>query len=597
MDFIEAIESIKKFINLPSDVEYDGLIVKQLKESNTLDANRKSKQTHIAITGDQMDIFPYLSPLNYLDCDHSDINDGVKKYFMLQVKFNIYKDNVLSLSNKSGIFFDENTDSKIVNVSIWRRRDNKNLEQTQISSKSLDDSDFILFRKILHENDFLIILKRKERLEYDCFGVRNTGDVSSLISMNNNFFFLEISTKVDLDEKFILDSCRRKDLTEHDLGNILKNMYESSEKKANSVHVFGLLYAKYIKDNFSLSNIVKIAGIKDTYSTEVQKMINVYKYLRDNGFVDQKSHNAKQEAHTEAKTGATNELYYGVPGAGKSYKIDQICNQLEFVERVVFHPDYSNADFIGQIMPVLQGENSKLKYEFIPGPFSNILKRAIEDPNNMYYLVIEEINRGNAAAIFGDIFQLLDRDENGTSKYSINNYYVADYVYGNKTEKIQLPSNLTIYATMNSSDQNVFTLDTAFQRRWIMKNVSNVFEGEQAGYVIAGSDIKWGAFATVVNDMLQESNIGLLSTEDKGLGAYFVSKIEIENKDKFAEKVFKYLWDDAFKMNRSDLFREEFKTLSSILDVCRNNADSILENILVQDVYDKMKMRNSEFNS
>lgn len=292
---------------------------------------------------------------------------------------------------------------------------------------------------------------------------------------------------------------------------------------------------------------------------------------------------------------AKNIIYYGVPGSGKSHKINQICNELEFVERIVFHPDYSNADFIGQIMPVLQDEDNKLKYEFIPGPFSNILKRAIEDPNNMYYLVIEEINRGNAAAIFGDIFQLLDRDEDGKSKYCINNYYIADYVYGNKTDKIQLPSNLTIYATMNSSDQNVFTLDTAFQRRWIMKNVPNIFKGEQAGHIIGDTDIKWGAFAIVVNDRLQEGNIGLLSTEDKGLGAYFVNKSEIEDIRKFAEKVFKYLWDDAFKMNRTDLFKEEFKTLSDILNVCKAGDKDVLEKVLIKEVYDDIRMRNSEF--
>lgn len=600
MDFMEALGVIKRFINLPVDVEYDGLIVKQLKASNTLDTNRSTKQTHIAITGKQMDIFPYLSPLNYLDCDHVDINDGIKKYFMLQVKFNIYKENVLSLSNKSGIYFDENIDSKVVNVSVWRRRDNKNLEQTQISSKSLDDNDFILFRKILHENDFLVILKRKEKLEYDCFGVRNTEEVAVLNSLNNEFLFLKTSTKINLDEKFILDSCDGQDLTENDLGNILKNMYNSSNEfgLANSVHMFGLLYAKYIKEDYNIKNIINMSGIPANYDREIPKMINVYKYLSKHGMIDQKSHKPKQEeANAKVKTGATNELFYGVPGSGKSYKIDQICNELEFVERVVFHPDYSNADFIGQIMPVLQDEDNKLKYEFIPGPFSNILKRAIEDPNNMYYLIIEEINRGNAAAIFGDIFQLLDRDENGKSKYCINNYYIADYVYGNKIEKIYLPSNLTIYATMNSSDQNVFTLDTAFQRRWIMKNVPNVFKGEQAGYLIGGSDIRWGAFATAVNNRLQESNIGLLSTEDKGLGAYFVNKAEIEDIEKFAEKVFKYLWDDAFKMNRADLFKENFKTLSDILNVCKNEDKGILEKILVKDVYDKMKLLNSEFSS
>lgn len=348
---------------------------------------------------------------------------------------------------------------------------------------------------------------------------------------------------------------------------------------------------KNVIRNLILPKITLIVFEKDSENKVIKLLLEV-DYKKNFDYTIELSN-----LEVEKSWNATNELFYGVPGSGKSYKINQICNKQEFIERVVFHPDYSNADFIGQIMPVLQDEDNKLKYEFIPGPFSNILKRAMEDHNNMYYLIIEEINRGNAAAIFGDIFQLLDRDENGKSKYCINNYYIADYVYGNKIDKIYLPSNLTIYATMNSSDQNVFTLDTAFQRRWIMRNVPNVFEGEQARCLIGGSDIRWGAFATAVNNRLQESNIGLLSTEDKGLGAYFVNKAEIEDIEKFAEKVFKYLWDDAFKMNRADLFKENFKTLSDILNVCKNEDKGILEKILVKDVYDKMKLLNSEFSS
>lgn len=128
-----------------------------------------------------------------------------------------------------------------------------------------------------------------------------------------------------------------------------------------------------------------------------------------------------------------------------------------------------------------------------------------------------------------------------------------------------------------------------------MKNVPNIFKGEQAGRIIGDTDIKWGAFATVVNDRLQEGNIGLLSTEDKGLGAYFVNKSEIEDIRKFAEKVFKYLWDDAFKMNRTDLFKEEFKTLSDILNVCKAGDKDVLEKVLIKEVYDDIRMRNSEF--
>ena len=108
-----------------------------------------------------------------------------------------------------------------------------------------------------------------------------------------------------------------------------------------------------------------------------------------------------------------NILFYGVPGAGKSHEIDKIIVQ-DRSERVVFHPDYTYSDFVGQILPRVVED--KLKYVFEPGPFTKMLKKASDDPDNMYYLVIEEINRGNAPAIFGDIFQLLDRNDDGSGK-------------------------------------------------------------------------------------------------------------------------------------------------------------------------------------
>ena len=121
-----------------------------------------------------------------------------------------------------------------------------------------------------------------------------------------------------------------------------------------------------------------------------------------------------------------NILFYGVPGAGKSYEIDQMIVQ-DRSERVVFHPDYTYSDFVGQILPRIikkDGETEgKLRYVFEPGPFTKMLKKAHDDPDRkMYYLVIEEINRGNAPAIFGDIFQLLDRNDDGSGKYHISNY-------------------------------------------------------------------------------------------------------------------------------------------------------------------------------
>lgn len=291
-------------------------------------------------------------------------------------------------------------------------------------------------------------------------------------------------------------------------------------------------------------------------------------------------------------TGAENIILYGVPGAGKSYTIKhEYCDDEECMERLVFHPDYTYSDFVGQIMPKISSEKN-VTYEFTAGPFTKIVKKAYENPDKMFYLVIEEINRGNAPAIFGDIFQLLDRQGKkikdkssgelvdnpnyGASEYAITNADIAKEVYGNGNHKVSLPSNLSILCTMNTSDQNVFTLDTAFQRRWSMRLIRNQFpedgsEKEFANTSILDTDVTWEKFFTVINDLILTKNIRMTSAEDKRLGTHFVSQEDLKYDDyegddkdiaiaamrqnrRFAEKVLKYMWDDAFKFNKDDVF-------------------------------------------
>ena len=196
-------------------------------------------------------------------------------------------------------------------------------------------------------------------------------------------------------------------------------------------------------------------------------------------------------------------IFYGVPGSGKSNMIENRTSELNDEStqkvRVVFHPDYSNADFVGQIMPKKVG--ASISYDFQAGPFTDILKRAYDEPGRPFYLIVEEINRGNAAAIFGDVFQLLDRDDEGWSKYGITNEEVSKIIHGDELAKekgfmVKLPPNLSFLATMNTSDQNVFTLDNAFQRRWKMIHVKNKFQddeksSDQRGSVIEGTTLTW----------------------------------------------------------------------------------------------------------
>ena len=316
-----------------------------------------------------------------------------------------------------------------------------------------------------------------------------------------------------------------------------------------------------------------------------------------------------------------NVLLYGVPGSGKSWTIEhEYCKKDTNVERLVFHPDYTYSDFIGQILPNVDDEG-QVSYKFTPGPFTNILADAYRNPDKEYILIIEEINRGNAPAIFGEVFQLLDRkteirdfDDDGypigTSEYGITNANIAKIVYGDSKHKVRIPSNLSILGTMNTSDQNVFTLDTAFQRRWEMRLIENNFEHVDrnlADAEILDTGITWEVFCTQINNIIVGNNARMTSAEDKRLGAYFVhlrdlkykpemgnlsdgeydalrtkeqdksiTEAEKERLDairdamkqnrKFPEKVIKYLWDDAFKFNREVVFEtSQFQSLEQVI--------------------------------
>lgn len=262
---------------------------------------------------------------------------------------------------------------------------------------------------------------------------------------------------------------------------------------------------------------------------------------------------------------ADNILLYGVPGCGKSYTIkNEYCNNDDYMERAVFHPDYTYSDFVGQILPKVDGGH--IEYRFEPGPFTRILKKAVESPEESFYLVVEEINRGNAPAIFGDIFQLLDRDENGCSEYGVSNENIAVYVYGNETTKIKIPGNLFVLATMNSSDQNVFTLDTAFKRRWTMRMIENNIDAcEYANHQICAWGITWGTFAKAINKKITELGENNLSNEDNRLGAFFVREADLNDAERFGEKVLMYLWNDAFKFDHDKVFKTEYRTLDELI--------------------------------
>lgn len=320
-------------------------------------------------------------------------------------------------------------------------------------------------------------------------------------------------------------------------------------------------------------------------------------------------------------------ILYGVPGSGKSYSIKHQLSQQEISSedtvRVVFHPEYTNADFVGQILPKLKNENGEnvIDYQFTAGPFTKILRDAYCNPDKNFALIIEEINRGNAAAIFGELFQLLDRlDETetesfngvtytrGWSSYGVSNDCINAYLRGlyddaNAEQKIpcikfdthsaiRLPANLSLLATMNTSDQNVFSLDNAFKRRWNLKLIPNkfVFDSDdteenkrqiaQCFAKVEGFDFAWGAFVNAVNEKIitEQSGNDISSFEDKQIGMWFVKAEKqdesyIISKEVFLNKVVEYLFDDVFKLEPATLFTAS--SLNAILENAQENPSSV----------------------
>lgn len=288
-------------------------------------------------------------------------------------------------------------------------------------------------------------------------------------------------------------------------------------------------------------------------------------------------------------------IVYGAPGTGKSYGVNKTLLSLGFnlyedVERVVFHKDYTYSDFIGAIVP--NNSSSGLDYTFEPGPFTAVLEKAFENPNKNICLLIEEMNRGNCSGIFGDVFQLLDRDDSGKSAYSIANEDIRRYLELNSAalsvlsswnagdNDIFIPSNLYIIGTMNTADQNVFVMDSAFKRRFKMKYVPidfNLAEPHLAKInnismrnLFAGTKT-WSEFAIAVNDLIDKINSEMLSvSEDKKLGPYFVEEVDVSCKQAFCDKVIYYLKNDVFKYVDTVFFESYEEIYDSIVN---NNGD------------------------
>ncbi|MBF0806701.1 MULTISPECIES: hypothetical protein [unclassified Streptococcus] len=515
MEFTEVFEEIQKTVRDKMDIkltmdDYDSFIVKKLAESNCITKGISSKQSHIAITGKQMDLFPYLYSKSFVEESES----SMKNFFVFKAPISIYQKNCNYLDPNHSINF--RGESKLIEeICVYSRSGG---EQVQLSIiKNGDSENFISFRHLIVPNTFWIVLKRKNELSYDSIAVKEN-DAKSLKSFNNKIFtnrsgkpseitFVSTDAIVTQNEKFEIDD-------------------------NNNIHKFDV-------DCILRKNLIQ-------------------------------------------------EIRFGAPGTGKSYSIKNIIRESypnyeesdsnPFVLRTTVHGEYSHFDFVGNIMPTSQEGN--VSYNFTEGIFTTALIRAMLNKENDVYLIIEEMSRGDIASIFGDIFQLLDRNDQGISEYRIDNSLISDELikYGAKSkgdDKIYLPNNLHIIGTVNTSDQNVNVLDTAFKRRFsfVYESVKPCYDEvsgailNSATFSLALDQFEWNQFYLAINQFIV-SDLGL--SEDKQLGQFFVKfNNDVDVNETIKNKVLHYLWEDVQSASLSDevsIFNSNIRAFSTLYD-------------------------------
>lgn len=341
----------------------------------------------------------------------------------------------------------------------------------------------------------------------------------------------------------------------------------------------GRIYLNGLKaGDFSIRNFL----IEDKTALVFQKNENGDFYIRIKigEFDDESSFDDEElEASSISDNCVAQIIYFGAPGTGKSYAVNEQVggeNNPNAI-RTTFHPDSDYSTFVGCYKPMEKdgADDTEITYKFCPQAFTKAYVAAWMNPNDDVYLVIEEINRGNCAQIFGDIFQLLDRNANGESSYAISSdndlsKFLCDEFEKSEIEdedikcgrNMKLPSNLSIYATMNTSDQSLFPIDSAFKRRWDWKYVP-INKDEEGHYIECGNvHYDWWNFLEIVNPKIDLTT----GSEDKQLGFWF-AKSENNGKitaEKFVSKVVFYLWNDVFKDYTTDS-NNVFKTSNGII--------------------------------